>query len=282
MSDPSDIRTKLTVKLTGIPETALWPLHNRAAEARKPDGLLHDPMAVKIADAIDYPFELNFGRPDESHALRSVRFDEEVRRFAQQHPRGTVIALGDGLETQFQRVDDGSITWLSVDLPEVIDIRSRFMIESDRQKHFAGSVLDFRWMDQVNDSRGVFITAQGLLMYLQAAEVAKLISACAERFPGAEMMFDAIPRWFSALTLRGLQKTKAYRLPPMPWALDVNELDTILSFSPNIVALREIDIGRGRSFLFGYAFHIIKKLPVIGKKRPSLVMIRFGYKSRDE
>ena len=33
------------------------------------------------------------------------------------HPAGTVVALGEGLETQFWRPDNGRVRWLSVDLP---------------------------------------------------------------------------------------------------------------------------------------------------------------------
>ena len=47
---------KASVQLAGVPETLLWTLYNRASDARRADGLLHDPLAVQIADAIDYPF----------------------------------------------------------------------------------------------------------------------------------------------------------------------------------------------------------------------------------
>jgi hypothetical protein len=34
-----------------------------------------------------------------------------VRRFLVEHPEGTVVALGEGLETQFWRVDNGLVRW---------------------------------------------------------------------------------------------------------------------------------------------------------------------------
>src|SRR5262249_61671303 len=111
---------KISFRLVGVPETLLWPLYNRAAEARRQDGLLRDPWAVKIFDAIDYPFEEHFGRANEAHALRALRFDDEVRRFLGQNPDGTVVALGEGLETQFWRVDNGRGRGLSVVVPDGI------------------------------------------------------------------------------------------------------------------------------------------------------------------
>ena len=38
-------------------------------------------------------------------------------------PDATVVALGEGFETQFWRVDDGRLRWLSLDLHEVVAVR---------------------------------------------------------------------------------------------------------------------------------------------------------------
>jgi O-methyltransferase involved in polyketide biosynthesis len=51
------------VELRGIPETTLWTLYMRAAEARRPDAVLDDPKAVELLEAIDFPFATRFGAP---------------------------------------------------------------------------------------------------------------------------------------------------------------------------------------------------------------------------
>jgi hypothetical protein len=43
------------VELTGVPETALWNLYQRASAARA--GHLDDPRAVEVLVRLDYPFE---------------------------------------------------------------------------------------------------------------------------------------------------------------------------------------------------------------------------------
>jgi O-methyltransferase involved in polyketide biosynthesis len=55
-------------------------------------------------------------------------------------------------------------------------------------------VLDFTWMDRVNPQDGVFVTAEGLLPYLQPHEAISAIRECARRFPGGQMMFDLPPK----------------------------------------------------------------------------------------
>ena len=48
-------------------------------------------------------------------------------------------------------------------------------------------------MDRIDSADGVFITAEGLLMYLQPDEAIGLITECAKRFPGGQMFFDLPP-----------------------------------------------------------------------------------------
>ena len=42
--------------LTGVSETALLTLLVRATEARRPDSVIDDPMAIKLVDSIDFDF----------------------------------------------------------------------------------------------------------------------------------------------------------------------------------------------------------------------------------
>lgn len=116
---------RITVELEGVPETLLWNLYQRSVEAARPGKrVLDDPRSVELVERIDYPFE-RFGGDGMSqwHALRVACLDGEVRRFLAAHPGGTVVALGEGLETQFWRVDDGRVHWLTVDLPETVEVR---------------------------------------------------------------------------------------------------------------------------------------------------------------
>ena len=39
---------RLRVELDGVPETTLWTLYGRAAEAARPGGVLHDPKAIEL------------------------------------------------------------------------------------------------------------------------------------------------------------------------------------------------------------------------------------------
>ena len=125
-------RDKVRADLAGVPETLLWTLYHRAVEARRPDAVLQDPHAVDLVARLDYPFERRFGAGNlgQWQALRALCFDQEVQRFLVRHPDGTVVALGEGLETQFWRVDNGRVSWLTVDLPEIVALQERLLPQS--------------------------------------------------------------------------------------------------------------------------------------------------------
>jgi O-methyltransferase involved in polyketide biosynthesis len=224
---------KIKPDLTGVPETMLWTLYNRAVEAKKPRGLIRDSEAARLHDALDYDFARHFGLADGSHAVRATEFDAVVRDWLGKHPDGWVAALGEGLETQFSRVDNGRLNWLTVDLPEAMRLRDQLLPPRPREQRFTGSALDRAWMDRLPAAiRGedVCIIAQGLFMYLPPAETRRLLADIARRLPGCLLVFDSIPHWLSRLTLRpgGLRRTRHYTIPPMPWGIDCDEVAATL------------------------------------------------------
>lgn len=262
----------MKVQLGGVPETLLWTLYHRAVEARRPDAVLDDPKAVALVDAIDYPFAERFGSGEgglsQWQALRVRRFDAEVRRFLAANPDGTVVALGEGLETQFWRVDNERVRWVTVDLPEAIAVRERLLPRGDRQSVVAASALDEAWMDDVDASRGVLITAQGLLMYFEFGDVEKLLAACAERFRGSAIVFDAVPRWLSEASRKGkLGKPDGYKPPPWKWGIDREKRGRLRA--------RELRLPRGRGPFFGLLAPLAAAVPPLRRLFFTILVKRF-------
>jgi O-methyltransferase involved in polyketide biosynthesis len=254
----------VTVELGGVAETLLWTLYQRAVEARRPDAVIDDPEAVALVPRIAYPFESRFGsRFGQWQALRARCFDEAVGRFLGTHPDGTVVASGEGLETQFWRVDNGRVRWLSVDLPEVIALREALLPRSDRVRAVACSALDPRWTAEVDAARGVLVTAQGLLMYLDRADAHRLIARCAKRFPGNRLVFDAVPRWLAVRSQRGqLKRSGGFQPPPWRWGVDADE-EQRLAALPHMSGLRTLRPPRGRGALHGLVLPLADRVPAL-------------------
>jgi O-methyltransferase involved in polyketide biosynthesis len=269
----------VSVTLAGVPETLLWTLYHRAVEARRPDTVLADPLAVELVERIDFPFRERFGdgeRLAQWQALRARTFDGAVRRFRAARPAGTVVALGEGLETQFWRVDDGRVRWVSVDLPEVMAVREALLPEDARRRIVGCSALDPAWMEEIDNRAGVLLTAQGLLMYLRPEEVHRLIAMCAARFPGAALVFDAVPRWLVERSRGGqLRTSSGYRPPVWTWGFDRREEHRLRQL-PNIAVLRQLRLPQGRGVVHGWLLPLVSATPGLRRLPLSVLLARFA------
>lgn len=220
--------------LFGVPETMLWPLWNRAMEHRREDRLIDDPLAAELVARIDYDFAKRFGKASVFHPIRARICDDLIHRYLEKSDRPVVVALGDGLETQLWRIGHDRVAWISVDLPEAIEVRQSLLPAHSRSATVACSAFDPAWMDAVPNGASPFITAAGLLMYFEEAEVRCLLTRIAERFPGAEVLFDTITPHISRKTQTGLKVTPHYTVPPMPWGITLDDLPGFLRAIPRL------------------------------------------------
>jgi O-methyltransferase involved in polyketide biosynthesis len=267
--------------LTGVSETALLTLQVRANEARRPDAILDDPVAVSLADSIEFDFA-KFGSANrQDMALRALTFDTATRAYLRDHPAATVVALAEGLQTSFYRIDASGVsnefTWLTVDLPPIVALREQLLPPSDRIHTCAQSALDYSWMDKVEDANGVFITAEGLLMYLQPAEAMSLIAECAKRFPGGQMMFDLPPHWFAWWARNGLLRPSLrYRVPPMPFSLSVAGAADLINTVPGVRAVHDVPLPPGRGRVVNTLIWAAYRIPLLDSLRGVTTLLEFG------
>lgn len=266
--------------LAGVSETALLTLNGRAHQARHQDAIIDDPMAIRLVDAIDFDFDKFGRRKGQEMALRSLAFDRATTRYLMRYPKATVVALAEGLQTSFWRLDasvpDAEFLWITVDLEPIIDLRERLLPSSPRIANLAQSALDYTWMDAVDTSHGVFITAEGLLMYLQPDEAMGLIAECARRFPGGQMIFDLPPVMVKKFAPKGVRSSARYRVPPMPFSLSAAELADLVHTVPGVTAVHDLPMPSGRGVLFERVFPAFWRLKLTRNHRGAYTLLEFG------
>ncbi len=187
---------RVPVALGPVAETLLVPLWARAEESRRPDGVLRDPMAGEMVSQLDY----DFGRLREAQAsqlgccVRAALVDGWVRDFLAEHPEGTVVELGVGLNSRSVRLDNGRARWIDVDLPEVMALRGRFFAPDARRTLLGASITDAALYDTLRSQvRGpCLVLSEGVLVYLEVLEVRAVFVRLAEALPGAGFVFDAM------------------------------------------------------------------------------------------
>lgn len=265
--------------LTGVSETALLTLYGRAYQAGHPQAILHDPMAIRLVESIAFDFE-KFGRKGQEMALRSLAFDRAAVAYLSAHPRATVVALAEGLQTTFWRLTDAlpdaEFRWLTVDFQPVIELRKQLLPADPRITYLAQSALDHSWMDQVDTTHGVFITAEGLLMYLEPEESMGLIKQCANRFAGGQMIFDLPPSWFAAWARKGMRTSRRYRVPPMPFSLTPAEVADLVNTVPGVRVVHDLPFPPARGRFVRAVVWGVQRVPLFDPIRPVMALLEFG------
>ena len=185
--------------LDGVAETLLITLYIRALESQRPDALIKDDKAVALVSQIGYDFsrfkQIRMDEDDKvSIVLRNREFDRQVRDFLSRHSDAVVVHIGCGLDSRFERVDNGRVEWYDLDLPEVIDLRQKLLGSEGGRHHFLNySAFDPAWLEIISSfrQRPVLFLAEGVFMYFEETQVKSLVLSLQERFPGAELVFDA-------------------------------------------------------------------------------------------
>jgi O-methyltransferase involved in polyketide biosynthesis len=190
------MENKHQARLGAVQETLFIPLAARARETQRKHPVLRDPKAVEMVQAIDYD-TAKYGRSAGGPftVLRTAIIDFWVRSFLAAHPAATVVEIGTGLNTRFERVDNGQVHWFDLDLPDTIELRRAFFADTERRRMVAASFLDEDWLPAVAQSRGpYFFVADGVLVYLPEDQVMAALARLAERFPRALIALDTYPK----------------------------------------------------------------------------------------
>mgnify|MGYP003835710397 CR=1 FL=1 len=186
--------------LSTVSETLYIPLLVKAKETKRKDAILSDIKSVEIVREIDLDTSKFDGGNISNHGIlvRTTIIDDIVNEYIQTQPEGTIVNLGVGLDTRFERVDNGKLRWYDIDLSEVIELRRKFFDESLRVKFISKSILDPSWVDEINIEKNepVLIIAEGLLMYFSKEQIRAVLDIIVSNFPNSQMCFDVVHKFF--------------------------------------------------------------------------------------
>jgi len=213
-------------ELEAVSETLFLPLYALALESRAARPILIDREAVQITEELNRTFatsdrrlhrKLARGRFPRTAvttvALRIRHFDQVVTTFLEREPEGIIVSLGCGLSNRRSRVDNGTMRWVGLDLPAVIQLRQRYFEDTERFRSIAKSVLEFDWMDRLPDEPGehFLFVAEGLFPYLPEDGLRDLVTELHRRFPGAELVAEFASRKVARLMSGRLGRGKLRR-----------------------------------------------------------------------
>jgi O-methyltransferase involved in polyketide biosynthesis len=189
------------VRWGSVEWTNLCTLYLRAYESRLEQPVLGDRAAAEAVDRIDYDFARmhRAAQPWGNQflvALRAKQLDVWADDFLRHNPDAVVLHLGCGLDSRAFRLDVPSgVSWFDVDVPEVIALRRRLYADQPGYTMIGSSVTDPGWLDQIPADRPALIVAEGLLMYLNDAQLRDLLQRLTDRFGTGELLADLLSPW---------------------------------------------------------------------------------------
>jgi O-methyltransferase involved in polyketide biosynthesis len=204
-----------------IMSTMVGPLWARAYYGKRNPEILVDPHAEEIFNKLkiahpDYSYEFSIMEEfiDEmagiSFIIRARVYEDLIKDYLKDNPDATIVNIGCGLDTTFFRVDNGSLKWYNLDLPDAINYRKQFISDSPRSKSIPKSMLDYSWFGELDfdPQNGIFFFAAGLINYFNAEEISEFFRKISLQFPGAIFAFDNPSSTANKMVNKRLKKLK--------------------------------------------------------------------------
>ena len=196
-------------KPQNVSDTAFWVAQYRAEETVREDGLFKDPLASRliaqkgksIKEFLDSKNEISW-----PIVVRTYLMDRVIGKHL---PDGfdTVLSLAAGLDTRPYRLDlQSDIKWIEVDLPGILNYKNNVLRDERPSCQLERISIDLtdrearnRFFDRVNqESEKVLVITEGLLVYLDPAEVSSLALDMAK--------YTSFKYWMMDLASPGLVK----------------------------------------------------------------------------
>lgn len=180
------------MKLKNESKTLFISLLGKALMSRN-NIFLHDTKAEEIISEVDF----NFNSLRQSKwlsmymSLRAMIIDELCNKYILNNVNATIIHLGCGLDSRCLRVNQNFDFWYDIDYKNVIDIRKHFYNTTLKYKMIGSSILDYKWLDNINESDNILIVAEGLTMYLSEEQIKRLLVQINNKFKNVHLLFDA-------------------------------------------------------------------------------------------
>ena len=76
--------------------------------------MLNDTKAIEIVKKIDYDLSTlgkAFHFDSLRNAVRAKQFDDKIKAYIAQYPHASIMNIGAGLDTTFNRIDNRTIHW---------------------------------------------------------------------------------------------------------------------------------------------------------------------------
>lgn len=184
------------MNLEGVEKTMLLTLFAKAQHSQKKNHRFFDQKAIDVISQIDYDFSVADKDRFMKYGVisRTIVLDEMVSDYIDKNPHATIVNIGSGMDTRFNRLDNGLIRWYNIDLENSANFRLQYIEDNERVTTLAYSAMDPAWANEIKiESGNLLFIIEGLSMYLTEKDNKDILKIIAENFRRCTVFVEIMP-----------------------------------------------------------------------------------------
>src|SRR5699024_3977411 len=186
-------------KLGVVENTLFIPMLGRLYASEHCPQILYDKKALELKEKL--PSNVLQQESQSQYtllasAVRSANMDRFIQAFLSRKPNGVIVQIGCGLETTYNRCDNGRTLWYAVDLPQVMEYRRKLLPKAEREVYLVGDAFAENLIRRVRadvPDAPLLIIAGGLFHYFQDTKVLGMFRMLCQ-FGDIEIVFDTVSK----------------------------------------------------------------------------------------
>lgn len=177
----------------GVEDTLFIPLTARICVSKKFPEYFFDQKALEMENLIkNKKIEKNSSEYSIiANVARCYNLDRMTKEFIDKHGKCNIVNLGVGLETSYYRIDEKNSLFYEVDLPEVIELREKYLKPGVNEKFIKGDLFKLDWCRELDTNLPTLLIVAGVFQYFHENDVVEFIENVKDIFENAELIFDA-------------------------------------------------------------------------------------------
>ena len=258
------------MNLEGVEKTMLLTLYSKAKHSQQKNHKFFDKKAIDVVSKIDYDFSV----ADDDFLMKSgviartIVLDEMVSQYLEKHPHCTIINIASGMDTRFNRLDNGLIRWYNVDLENSVNFRLKYIEDSERVTTLAYSAMDSSWADEIKiESGNVLLIIEGLTMYLNQNDVSDILKIINDNFRHCTIFVEVMP----PASVKNV-KEKSVEDTDSKFTWGVQKGNELLKMNPNFHWIKDVNLFDGMNVYMPFT-RLFSWLPFIKNKMDYIAVL---------
>jgi len=258
------------MNLEGVEKTMLLTLFAKAQHSQQKNHKFHDRRAIDVISQIDYDFSMADKDRFMKYGVisRTIVLDEMVSDYIKKHPHSTIVNIASGMDTRFDRLDNGMIRWYNVDLENSANFRLQYIKDSERVKTLSYSAMDPRWAEEIKiESGNVLFIIEGLSMYLSENDNREILKIISDNFRHCSIFIEIMPPVsVENVTEKSVEETDSQFI----WGVEKGS--DLVKLNRNFRWIMDVNLFDGMS-KFKPAFRLFTWLPFLRRKMDYIVVL---------